>query len=85
MGLGHAIAIFSVAWVAGFLMPGAPGGVGVREGIIAIGLELFIAPGAALAVALLHRALSVLGDALTFALGVWMRHRRAARQSLSSG
>ncbi|MDA8584995.1 lysylphosphatidylglycerol synthase domain-containing protein [Rhodobacteraceae bacterium] len=73
IGVGHCIAIFSTAWVAGFLMPGAPGGVGVRDGIIAIGLELFVAPGAALGAALLHRGLSILGDLATFCIGLLLR------------
>ena len=74
-GVAHCVAIFTVAWVAGFLMPGAPGGAGVRDGIIAIGLELFVAPGTALACALAHRAASVLGDAAI--LGIGLAFRRA--------
>jgi hypothetical protein len=72
-GVAQCIAIFTVAWVAGFLMPGAPGGVGVRDGIIAIGLEIFVAPGAALACALAHRGASVFGDATILGLGLAMR------------
>lgn len=75
LGIGHCVAIFATAWVAGFLLPGAPGGVGMRDGIIAIGLELFMAPGAALAAALLHRAASVLGDVTIFGIGMVMRQR----------
>ncbi|MDD9922248.1 MAG: lysylphosphatidylglycerol synthase domain-containing protein [Boseongicola sp.] len=71
IGLGYATIVFVVAWVAGFIVPGAPGGIGIRDGIIVIGLGLVIGDGAGLTVALLHRAISILGDALTFAFG-WM-------------
>lgn len=72
-GLIQCTIIFITAWVAGFLMPGAPGGVGVRDGIIALGLELFIGPGAGLSVAVAHRAISVLGDIATFGIGLMLR------------
>ncbi len=72
-GVVHCIAIFALAWVTGFLMPGAPGGAGVRDGLIAIGLELFVAPGAALACPLAHRGASVLGDAAILGIGLALR------------
>lgn len=65
--------IFTTAWIAGFLMPGAPGGIGIRDGIIALGLELFIGQGAGLLVAFLHRILAVFGDVFTFGLGLILR------------
>jgi hypothetical protein len=71
----HCTAIFTTAWVVGFLMPGAPGGVGIRDGIIALGLELYIGQGAGLGVAVAHRSLSVLGDVVTFGIGSLLRNR----------
>ena len=73
--LFHCIAIFTTAWVAGFLMPGAPGGVGIRDGIIALGLELFIGPGTGIGVAVAHRIISVLGDLVVFGIGLLLRRR----------
>lgn len=77
-GLLHSTAIFTTAWVAGFLMPGAPGGVGVRDGIIVLGLGLFIGHGAALGAAVVHRLISVLGDISAFGLGLILRRNRYA-------
>jgi uncharacterized membrane protein YbhN (UPF0104 family) len=84
VGVVACTVIFAAAWVAGFLMPGAPGGVGVRDGIIAIGLELFMAPGAALGVALLHRGVSVLGDLVVFAAGLALRRALVGEANLGA-
>ncbi|WP_299851914.1 hypothetical protein [uncultured Roseovarius sp.] len=69
-------AIFTTAWVTGFLIPGAPGGVGIRDGIIALGLGLFIGQGAGLGAAAAHRVISVLGDVSVFGLGLVLRRNR---------
>lgn len=69
----HCVVLFTIAWIAGFLVPGAPGGVGIRDGIIALGLEMFIGQGAGLGVAVAHRVVSVLGDVVTFGIGLWLR------------
>lgn len=71
------MAIFTTAWVTGFLMPGAPGGIGIRDGIIALGLGLFIGQGAGLGAAIAHRAISVLGDVSVFGLGLTLRRNRS--------
>ena len=75
-GMWQCTAIFTTAWVTGFLMPGAPGGIGIRDGIIALGLGLFIGQGAGLSVAIAHRAISVLGDIAVFGLGLALRRKR---------
>ncbi|WP_309664134.1 lysylphosphatidylglycerol synthase domain-containing protein [Tabrizicola sp.] len=66
--------VFVIAWCAGFVTPGAPGGIGVREGIITLGLGLVIGGGPALAAALLHRLVSVLGVVAAFGIG-WLLRR----------
>ncbi len=82
--LTQTIAVFSVAWVLGFIMPGAPGGIGVRDGVIALGMELHLGPGAGLGIAVAHRVLSVVGDGLSFGLGLMLRrrHERNAGQGV---
>ena len=67
------VLLFAVAWTAGFLVPGSPGGLGVREAVMvklmgpAIGLET------ALGVALVMRLCSMGADALAFGLGLYFR------------
>lgn len=74
-GLGLSIAVFAIAWVVGLVTPGAPGGLGVREALVTLGLTPFIGAPAALTVALTHRAISVLGDVLAFGLGALLPRR----------
>ena len=69
------VVVFAVAWVVGLITPGAPGGLGVRESIITLGLGTVIGAPAALTAALLHRAVSVTGDVIAFGLGCVLRGR----------
>lgn len=73
--LGLSVAVFAAAWSIGFITPGAPGGLGLRDGLIAIGLGPVTGLPAALAIALLHRVICVLGDVLVFGLGLGLRRR----------
>lgn len=65
--------VFAFAWAAGFVVPGAPGGIGVRDSLIVLGLAVSVGEGTGLAIALLHRAVSVFGDLVTFGLGWYIR------------
>ncbi|MEM7522415.1 MAG: hypothetical protein AAF360_01370 [Pseudomonadota bacterium] len=69
------VVVFAFAWVAGMITPGAPGGVGVRETAITIGLGPEIGEPAALTAALLLRGVTVAGDVVAFALGLYLRRR----------
>lgn len=73
--LSLSVVVFAAAWVAGLVTPGAPGGLGVRETIITIGLGTIIGGPAALATALLHRGVSVGGDVIAFGIGWILRSR----------
>jgi len=53
---------FSIAWAAGFLTPGAPSGIGVREAILVLALESTMTQADAILVAILFRSVTVLGD-----------------------
>ena len=68
--LSLTVVVFSAAWIAGLATPGAPGGLGVRETVIALGLAPFMGGAAALSAALLHRGASVLGDVISLGLGL---------------
>jgi hypothetical protein len=57
---------FAVAWVAGFVLPGAPGGLGVREAVLVAELDPILGGGQALTLALLLRVATVAGDGLAF-------------------
>lgn len=63
------ISVFALAWIIGLVTPGAPGGLGVRDTILTLGLTPFIGTPAALSAALLHRAISIAGDVICFWIG----------------
>ena len=61
--------IYALAWAAGTLTPGAPGGLGVREGIVTIGLQGTLGEAESAMLALSLRMVTLLGDVLVFGLG----------------
>ena len=66
-------AVFAAAWVAGFVTPGAPAGLGVREAVLVGGLRTLYDPGIALSLPLLFRLVTTLGDGLGFGAGALIR------------
>jgi len=67
----------ALAWTVGFLTPGAPAGLGVREIVLATILSPFLGASGALALAALYRITTVAGDGL-LALIALAGTRRAA-------
>ena len=53
---------FALAWLAGFLTPGAPAGIGVRESVLLLILTPFAGAGPVLLLAALARVVTILGD-----------------------
>lgn len=74
LGLGEQIsfslatAAFALSWALGFLAPGAPAGLGAREGIMLLILQGHGDADKILLLVLLSRAVSMAGDFLTFLL-----------------
>ena len=56
------VVIFSIAWIAGFIIPGAPGGIGVREAVIIFFITPIIGEAQSIAVAIALRFVTLLGD-----------------------
>ena len=65
--------LFTAAWVAGYVMPGAPGGLGVREAMMLILLSPIMGPAAAAGVGIFMRIASIGGDGLAFLFGWGLR------------
>ena len=63
------VGVVAGGWMAGFVTPGSPAGLGVREGVIALLLAQWIDQDAAIVLALVHRLVGFCGDGLAFALG----------------
>ena len=57
---------YAAAWLAGFVTPGAPAGLGVREAVLVILLGGHVAEQDLLAAVVLSRAVTALGDTVFF-------------------
>lgn len=65
--------LFAIAWLAGYLVPGAPGGLGVREAMMVLVLSPVLGAGAAVGLGVTLRVTTTLGDAVAFVLGIFWR------------
>ena len=59
----------AASWLLGFVVPGAPGGIGIRELVLVLGLTPLIGEPDALLAAVLFRMTTVGGDAVMAAFG----------------
>lgn len=80
--LPRVVSCFSWAWLWGFIVPGAPGGLGVFE-VTAIALlpDSLISRGDLLAVVALFRGVSLASEIVTGAWG-WWYHQAIAKKDL---
>ncbi len=70
------IGIFIVAWFIGFITPGAPGGIGIREVILITYMNEVVPSQYILEAVLIHRVISVIADLLLYicwAIFNWIR------------
>jgi hypothetical protein len=64
------ISVFALAWVVGFITPGAPGGLGVREALMVLMLAPVYTAASASVLVIALRIATTLGDALILVLGL---------------
>lgn len=70
---------YMISWVAGYVVIGSPGGIGVRESIMVLLIGSSVGSDVAVLGALLLRLSSVLGDGLAYLAQILWNRRRAAR------
>lgn len=63
---GAIVTVFAAAWLAGYVVPGASAGIGVREAVLAAGLSGMVGDPLAVVLALLFRVVTICGDAMYF-------------------
>lgn len=68
-GMSSLVGIYALAWLVGFLVPGAPAGLGVREALLVLGLSPLLGQDVATVSTALFRIVTIAGDGLVFALG----------------
>ena len=71
------VGIFTLAWVAGYLVPGAPAGLGVREAILIAWLGPIVGSGGAVTCTIIHRLTTSAADLAVGVFGYFgLRQRR---------
>lgn len=71
--LGSLLGTYSVAWLVGFLVPGAPAGLGVREALLVLGMTPMVGQETAITSAALLRVTTVAGDGISLLIGIAIR------------
>jgi glycosyltransferase 2 family protein len=84
LALPSLIGVYALAWLVGFLVPGAPAGLGVREALLVLGLSPLLGQDAATATTALFRVVTVAGDGMAFVLG-WATAQPHIRRSDAIG
>lgn len=69
--------LYSSAWVVGYVVPGAPGGLGVREAMMVLLLTPLVGAAVASGLAVSMRLTTLLGDGLSVLIGFSGRALRA--------
>ncbi len=67
--------IYAISWLAGFLAVVSPSGLGIREGVQAYLLSIFVPPSVAVTIALLQRVWLTVGDLLAGLISAWLLKR----------
>jgi hypothetical protein len=67
--------IFCLAWMAGFITPGAPAGLGIREALLISFLTPIHGAGIALGVTILLRVVTTLGDGMAFVAALFVKRK----------
>ena len=60
------IGAFILAWFIGFIIPGAPGGLGIREVVLVLYIGIIIPSDFILEAVIIHRIISILADVLMY-------------------
>lgn len=58
--------VYSFAWLVGFVTPGAPGGMGIREVLLSVLLANAVAPEMVTIAVIFNRIVTVLGDLIAY-------------------
>ena len=58
--------VYCVAWLVGFITPGAPGGMGIREALLSVLLANGVVPEMIIAAVVLNRIVTIGGDVIAF-------------------
>lgn len=77
--LFQTLSIFILSWTTGYITIGAPGGLGVRESLTIVLLTPITGHGIAVVAALVHRAISITADILTYFISLGLDYLADSR------
>ena len=75
------VGLYLLAWVSGYLTPGAPSGFGIREAIMLMFMTGVIDIGILSAAMIMHRILAVIGDVLAYIAALVYARRHFIRKA----
>ncbi|GHU52259.1 hypothetical protein AGMMS49975_07680 [Clostridia bacterium] len=72
------VASSSVSWIIGFLTPGVPGGIGIRETVLTLMLSGVYSAAVILLAAVTQRVIMIFGELLAFGIAAVLNIKKAA-------
>lgn len=60
------VSAYIISWVLGFVVPGAPGGIGVREFVLTLLLGKTVGAELILTLSIMHRLTTIIGDFMAY-------------------
>lgn len=82
LGWGGWLAGFALAWTAGLVVPGAPGGIGVFEAVLLLRLGVALPEAPLLAIAISYRVVVTVADLLAALSADWDQRLDPSRKAL---
>ncbi len=79
INLATASSICALAWVVGFVTPGSPAGIGIRDTIMLLALSPYYGAEIAGALTVAHRLLTAIGDLFVYLFGLAVDRQSKAR------
>lgn len=81
--LGLFLGTYLFSWIIGFITPGAPGGIGIREAIMVLMCGNFMETDTIMLYAVTMRIISTFGDVLAFFIGIFFERIKKKNNTVS--
>ena len=72
---GTVVSTYVIAWVLGYIVPGASGGIGIREMALLLLLGPLLGEGLVLSLAMIHRLITIIGDFLGYLIVILQKRK----------
>lgn len=70
------VSAYIISWVLGFVVPGAPGGIGVREFVLTLLLGKVVGTELILTLSIMHRLTTIIGDFMAYLIRLVIKENR---------